>query len=113
MKSWVIYDTRFGSTAHRHRPSDPVLNFFNSIPPDALRGRRVAAFGTRYRMPRRVSGFAARGIAKRLRRKGATVLLSPESFFVGDREGSLHDGELQRAAGWARNLVERVERRDE
>ena len=72
-------------------------------------GLFVAAFDMRYRMPRWKSGSAALAIARKLRRKGASLLLPPESFFVAAREGPFEDGELEHAASWARLILERLE----
>jgi flavodoxin len=68
-------------------------------------GVRAAAFDTRFERSVVVTGSAARGIAKRLRRRGFELAAPPESFFVDDSEGPLKEGELDRAANWARSLV--------
>ncbi len=65
----------------------------------------MAAFDTRFRWPELLSGTAARGIAKRLERKGARLIAEPESFFVEHKDGPLTEGELGRAASWARQLA--------
>ncbi len=48
-------------------------------------------------------------MARQLREKGIRPLLSPESFLVTGMQGPLVEGELERAASWARLLHERVE----
>lgn len=73
----------------------------------------VAAFDTRFDKPAFLTGSAAKGIAKRLRRHGFELVAEPESFFVLGTEGPLKDGELERAAEWAvalRDQVQDVER---
>jgi hypothetical protein len=63
-------------------------------------GRLAAAFDTRADGRPALTGSAARGIAKRLRRRGFDVVVEPESFFVEDAEGPLAEGELERAREW-------------
>jgi hypothetical protein len=50
-----------------------------------------------------MTGTAARGIARRLRRHGYTIR-DTESFLVRDAEGPLEDGELERARAWGEQL---------
>ena len=64
---------------------------------------RAAAFDTRGDAKAALTGSAARGIARRLRRRGFAIVGS-ESFLVEDSEGPLEDGELDRARDWARTL---------
>ena len=67
-------------------------------------GGPAAAFDTRIDKSPALTGSAARGIAKRLRRRGFTVVADPESFFVDDAEGPLVEGELERAREWGASL---------
>jgi len=55
------------------------------------------------------SGSAAHGIASKLKRAGASLIVEPESFFVAEREGPLEEGELERAATWAEDIYQRFE----
>jgi hypothetical protein len=68
-------------------------------------GLTAAAFDTRPDKPVVLTGSAARGIAKRLRRHGCTLAKEPESFFVEGTPGPLAEGETERAAIWARSLA--------
>ena len=70
-----------------------------------LPGGRGAAFDTRIDKSPTLTGSAARGIAKRLRRSGYEIVADPESFFVEDAEGPLADGELERAREWGGSLA--------
>ena len=72
-------------------------------------GLGAAAFDTRYHMSAWKSGSAASRIASILKRAGASLVLSPESFFVAEREGPLEEGELERAAQWAEQVFEQFE----
>jgi hypothetical protein len=67
-------------------------------------GARAAAFDTRLDRSPMLTGMAARGIAKRLRRRGYEVVAS-ESFLVEDSEGPLEVGELDRARAWGEQLA--------
>ena len=70
-------------------------------------GARAAAFDTRVDKSPTVTGMAARGIARRLRRRGYEVVAS-ESFLVEDAEGPLEDGELERARKWGAELARQI-----
>jgi flavodoxin len=64
----------------------------------------AAAFDTRLSAPF-VTGRASRRIRARLRRAGRTMIAGRESFLVtGD--DVLHEGELDRARAWGRQLAE-------
>jgi hypothetical protein len=71
-------------------------------------GKAAAAFDTRLDRSPTVTGVAARGIARRLRRRGFELLGDHESFLVEDSEGPLVDGELERARAWGAALGERL-----
>ncbi len=87
----------------------PALRaFLAGLPVDASKDVPAAAFDTRFPKARALTGSAAAGIARRLRRKGARLVAPPESFFVTDMEGPLVEGELERAAAWARDVVAKV-----
>lgn len=63
-------------------------------------GRPAASFATRLDKPHVVTGSAARGIARRLRRRGWSQVAPPTSFVVLGTKGPLRDGELERARAW-------------
>lgn len=64
---------------------------------------RAAAFDTR--VDKRWAGSAVRGIAKGLRRQGATMVAPPASFVVTGIPGPLAGGELDRARRWGADLA--------
>ena len=68
------------------------------------RGIKAAAFDTRGDARAALTGSAARGIARRLRRRGCEVIDS-QSFLVADAEDPLEDGELDRAREWGASLA--------
>ena len=65
----------------------------------------AAAFDTRLDKSPWMTGVAAHGIARRLRRRGIDVI-STESFLVEDTEGPLENGELDRAREWGAKLAQ-------
>ncbi len=97
-----------GGPTEGHGATPQLLDLFERIGPSALEGMAAAAFDTRLRIPRLLSGSAATRIGQRLRRSGATLIAEPESFFVHGREPELEPGELERARAWATTLPGRV-----
>jgi flavodoxin I len=96
-----------GSPTHGGRPTPAMRDFLKQVPKLALKDTNVAAFDTR--LPTRwlrIFGYAAGRIAGSLKRKGGALIASPEGFFVDGTEGPLKEGELERAAGWAKEIVE-------
>jgi Flavodoxin domain len=69
------------------------------------RGAKAASFDTRLDRSPLLTGVAARGIARRLRRRGYELIGDPESFLVEDSEGPLVEGELGRARAWGAHLA--------
>ncbi|GAI96433.1 unnamed protein product [marine sediment metagenome] len=50
-------------------------------------------------------GYAAKPIADKLEKKGGGLIIPPEGFFIKDSKGPLKDGELERAADWAKLII--------
>ena len=99
-----------GSPTHGGRPTEAIQEFLSRVPEPALQGANVAAFDTRFSTKLvRIFGYAAPRIADRLRKRGGTLLVSPEGFFVRGTEGPLKEGEVERAAGWAKGIVKSEE----
>ena len=102
-----------GSPTRAFSPTPKTRRFVGSIP--SLQGVKVAAFDTRIALSDvdsrilpvfvRVFGYAAKPIADRLTKKGGDLVIAPEGFFVEGTEGPLKDGELERAADWARQIM--------
>ena len=101
-----------GSPTRGFKPTEAITNLLNKIPADGLKGVQVTAFDTRIspadvnsrllKIMVRLFGYAAKPIADKLEKKGGTLIIPPEGFFVKDSEGPLKDGELERAADWAK-----------
>jgi hypothetical protein len=76
--------------------------------PSGRHTQLVATFDTRVDKVRHLPGSAAKSAAKTAHRHGYPKASHAESFYVHDTEGPLLDGEMARAAIWARELAEKV-----
>jgi flavodoxin len=105
-----------GSPTRQFRPTAAINNFLKRIPKNGLKGVKIAAFDTRFTMSVieesrvlpffvRLFGYAAKPVSDRLKKKGGELIIPPEGFYVKDSEGPLKDGELERAAAWARLAI--------
>lgn len=96
-----------GSPTLGGRPTESIQKLLASLPGDALKGLKAATFDTRYSGKFvKMFGFAAEKMADAIAAKGGTLALPPEPFIVTGKKGPLKDGELLRAAEWARKLVQ-------
>lgn len=103
-----------GSPTRGFRATEGISTYLKNLPKDILNGVRAAAFDTRipletiksgvFRFIVSKGGYAAPIIAKKLAEKEAEIVAQPEGFFVKESEGPLVDGELERAAVWAKGL---------
>ncbi len=111
-----------GSPTRQFKPTSATASLLKRIPKNGLDGVKVAAFDTRFTESSiadgpailgflvRIFGYAAEPIAAepiadRLEKKGGVLALPPEGFYVEDIEGPLLEGELERAADWAQQIV--------
>lgn len=98
-----------GSPTHRMNLPEAVRPVFEALPRRVLKGKRVAAFDTSYKMSAWLARFtAAKKLDRKLRKLGGKRLVPPESFFVVDREGPLYDGEIERVREWTAALLARA-----
>lgn len=97
-----------GSPTHGSLPTEAVQGLVARIGPPAREGARAATFDTRLTWGfLRRWGFAAPKMADTLKEKGWTLAGEPGGFFVkGLKKGPLKRGEADRAAAWAKGLVE-------
>lgn len=103
-----------GSPTRAFRPTQGIGGWLKNLPPGSLQGVTVAAFDTRIaaqdisspvlRFLVSAMGYAAKSIAKRLEKAGGKLAAPPEGFAVEGTEGPLKQGELERAAEWAKRL---------
>ena len=94
-----------GSPTMGGRPTEAIQGLLKTAG-SALQGVSAAAFDTRLTAKWvRIFNYAAPRIAGSLKEMGAALLGSPEGFFVQGKEGPLKEGELERAAEWAKEIV--------
>jgi flavodoxin len=104
-----------GSPTRGFRPTPAIAKFLGNIPRRGLKGVKVAAFDTRIAVDDidsrilpplvKVFGYAAKPIADKLQKKEGELAIPPEGFFVKGTEGPLKEGELERAADWAKRIM--------
>jgi len=104
-----------GSPTRAFQPTPAITKLLRSIPSGGLKGTRVAAFDTRISVEdtpvailkffAKIFGYADKPIMALLVKKGGTLAVPPEGFFVKDSEGPLKEGELERAAAWAKQIL--------
>jgi flavodoxin I len=105
-----------GSPTRSFQASEGTMAFLKGQPANAFKGVKVAAFDTRLLLSEiessalrfivNTGGYAAKRIAENLKKKGGELTAPPEGFLVKGEQGPLVDGELERAAAWARRLPE-------
>lgn len=104
-----------GSPTRGFKPTMPIVKFLINIPANGLKGVNVAAFDTRVNAVDvnskvlngfvKIFGYAAKPIADKLLKKGGNLIIPPEGFYVKGSEGPLKEGELERAADWAKSAI--------
>jgi flavodoxin len=104
-----------GSPTRAFQPSPDIKSFIKNLRPDALQGVKAAAFDTRIPMEQTDSGFlrtliklfgyADKKITNALKKAGAEIVLESEGFGVTGTEGPLVEGEIERAAEWAKQIL--------
>lgn len=96
-----------GAPTHGGKASPPMQKFLKNLPQSAIAGVDVAAFDTRMTTKWvKIFGYAAGKIGKALAKKGGNLLLKAEPFWVTGGKGPLKEGELERAADWAKQVVD-------
>jgi flavodoxin len=104
-----------GSPTRAFSPTPAIKSWLNKLAANSLQGIQVAAFDTRMDVQAvgvailtfmvKIFGYAAKPIGNRLAKKGGDLHLAPEGFIVKDSEGPLQEGELERAADWALQIL--------
>jgi flavodoxin I len=95
-----------GSPTNGGHPTEAIRDLLQASP--ALDGVSVAAFDTRtVTVWNRILPFcyAAPRIARSLEKCGGKLVVPPEGFVVLGLKGPLREGELGRAAGWAKAIA--------
>jgi flavodoxin len=97
-----------GSPTQGGRYTMTMKGFLDTITTDALKNVRVAAFDTRLKTKLvKFFGYAATRIADTLKIKGGNLVAPAEGFLVKSAKGPILDGELERAAAWAKGIAEK------
>ncbi len=104
-----------GSPTRAFKATPATMTWVKALPAGKLNGVKVAAFDTRIAVADTKSGFlkfmvsifgyAAKPILSALKSKGGQAVAEPEGFIVMDSEGPLKEGELERAAAWAKQAA--------
>ncbi len=107
-----------GSPTRAFSASPATKAWLKALAPNSLRGIKVAAFDTRADMNDvnsrtltafvKLFGYAAEPIANSLVKRGGTLVVPPEGFFIKDKEGPLKDGEIERSTAWGRQIAAKV-----
>ena len=111
-----------GSPTQRFQATPAISNMLKEIRQNSLKGVMVTAFDTRFTIREikktpvlsffvRLSGdsaYAATHIVKQLTKNGGQLVVPPEGFYVEGTEGPLVQGELDRAADWAKNISRKI-----
>jgi flavodoxin I len=103
-----------GSPTRGFRPSEGIQAFLKSLPADRLKGIKVAAFDTRIKkedIKQAILGFfvdkmgyAGKPITAGLVKKGGSLAAEAVGFYVKESQGPLYEGEIERAAAWAKMI---------
>lgn len=104
-----------GSPTRAFRATPELMKLLNSIPTNSLQGVKAVVFDTRADLEAvhskflnvmvKFFGYADQPIAKALKKKGAVLLPPTAGFLVQGTEGPLKEGELERSAAWANDLL--------
>lgn len=104
-----------GSPTRGFKPTPAITSFLAGLPADCLKGVKAASFDTRiplesiknplFRFIVKRGGYADLPIAAELVRLGANQPVPSAGFIVLESEGPLKDGELERAAEWAKFML--------
>lgn len=103
-----------GSPTQAGRPTQALKKLIANLPANALEGKSVAAFDTRFakkehgvalRVVMGVLGFAAPHIAAELQSKGGILVVPPVGYIVEDKEGPLAPQETGHATAWIKKVV--------
>ena len=103
-----------GSPTRAFSATPAIKTLVKSLHGGILEGVKVSAFDTRMKIDEKtpgilrffagIFGFAAKPILDGLVKMGGTQVMPAEGFFVIDSEGPLAEGELERAAEWAKRI---------
>jgi len=91
-----------GSPINGWRPTESILKMLNSIKGKIQKGLMFTTFDTRIKVF--YHGDAKDKLANMLKASGAKLMSESQAFYVIGKDGPLVDGELERAANWAKSI---------
>jgi flavodoxin len=95
-----------GSPTQGGKYTMAMKSFLDSLSSEVLIEKRLAAFDTRLKnVMVKMFGYAAPKIETALKSKGGNSVAQPAGFFVKSAKGPLLDGELEKAALWAKSVI--------
>ena len=94
-----------GSPTMYFRASSGIMQFLNSFSDKEFSGKRGATFDTQLKS--RMSGNAAEGIEKKIKKLGFEVITSPLMVYVEGKMNEMQpkEGELEKAKNWAQEIA--------
>lgn len=94
-----------GSPTQMFRATEPIMQFLDRFAKDEFSGKMAAAFDTQ--LQSRMSGNAAEGIEKKLKKLGFKIIMQPLVTYVEGKmpEMNLKQGELEKAKKYAEDLA--------
>jgi flavodoxin len=95
-----------GSPIVGWKPTEKMGQFLEGLGRDRLKGIKTVAFDTRVKMF--ISGDAGKKISQALTKAGAEIILGPQAFYVGGKEGPILDGELEKTAEMAKLIKSKL-----
>jgi len=95
-----------GSPTQWRRATGPIMQFLDKFAKEEFSGKPAAAFDTQIQAP--LSGNAANGIEKKLKKLGFKMLMPPLATYVEGKEIHLKEGELEKAKKYAEDLASKL-----
>lgn len=97
-----------GSPTQMFRATEPIVQFLDRFAKDEFSGKTAAAFDTQ--LQSRMSGNAAEGIEKKLKKLGFKIVMQPLVTYVEGKmpEMNLKQGELEKAKKYAEDLAKNL-----
>jgi flavorubredoxin len=95
-----------GSPTQWRRATGPIMQFLDRFAKDEFRGKLAAAFDTQIQA--RLSGNAANGIEKKLRKIGFKIATPSLVTYVEGKDIHLKEGELEKATKYAEDLAAKL-----
>jgi len=97
----------FGSPIVGWRPTETATALLGSLVGKLPKDLKFSTFDTRVKLF--IHGDAKEKIAAMLRNAGAKQIFEPQAFYVKGKEGPLFNGELEKAASWAKLIKAKMD----